>query len=497
MTTESQESNLISQESNFKQIWWKILGIIVAILVVVLIYLVSPLLLGNGAVKYADINDHYKYGSIGGEAANGIPYWVWQALPIVFADKLPGEGYTSLGFIQEPEHDLPIGFSQAKIGFNRVAQNCATCHAGTLRDTPESTPQIITAMPSNTVDLEGYIRFLSEVAIDERFTANEMMPAIEALGANFNPLEKLIYRYFAIPQTRDALITQRSKFAFLDRQSEYGPGRVDTFSSYKTRQFGFPSELLEDKELNGIADFPSVWQQQPREGMQLHWDGNNTSVNERNNSAALALVTPTTIDFDAIYRVADWLWELPPPAYPYEIDRDLATVGKTIYENNCASCHAFGGSLTGTVTPIQEIATDPGRLDSYTYETLSNQNTLFADISYRGKDQRFQNFRKTNGYANMPLDGVWLRAPYLHNGSVPTLRYLLEKPANRPQVFYTGYDVFDRDNVGFVSDVAEENGKQYFKFDTILPGNSNSGHLYGTDLESKDKTALVEYLKTL
>jgi mono/diheme cytochrome c family protein len=485
------------QEANLKQIWWKIVAIIVAILAATSIYLVSPLLLGNGTVKYADIEDHFKYGSIGGEAVNGIPYWIWKVLPVMFADKLPGEGYTSLGFIQESGQDLPIGFSQGKIGFNRVAQNCATCHAGSLRDKPESKAQIISAMPSNTVDLEGYIQFLAAVAVDKRFTAQEMMPQIEAMGANLNPLEKLIYRYFAIPQTRDALITQSSQFAFLNRQSAYGPGRVDTFSSYKTRQFGFPSDRLKEAEINGIADFPSIWQQQPRSRMQLHWDGNNTSVNERNNSAALALVTPTTIDFDSIHRVADWLWELPPPAYPYAIDRDLATEGRTIYENNCASCHAFSGAKVGKVTPIEEIDTDPGRLDSYTYETLSNQNTLFADISYRGKDQRFQNFRKTNGYANLPLDGVWLRAPYLHNGSVPTLRNLLEQPVNRPQVFYRGDDLFDQDKVGFVSDVAEENDKQYFKFDTTLPGNSNSGHVYGTDLESKDKTALVEYLKTL
>ena len=497
MTTESQKSNLTSQESKPKQIWWKILAVIVAIVVTVSIYLVSPLLLGNGTVKYADINDHYKYGSIGGEAANGIPYWVWKALPIVFADKLPGEGYTSLGFIQEPEHDLPIGFSQGKIGFNRVAQNCATCHAGTLRDTPESEPQIITAMPSNTVDLQGYVSFLSDVAIDERFTADKMMPQIEAMGANLNPLEKLIYRYLAIPQTRDALITQRSKLAFFDRQSAYGPGRVDTFSAYKTRQFNASAEELPPEELNGIADFPSVWQQKPREGMQLHWDGNNTSVNERNNSAALALVTPTTIDFAAIHRVADWLWELPAPTYPYEINPELAATGEQIYKNNCASCHAFDGNKVGKVTPIEEIGTDRGRLDSYTQEFLQNQRTLFAGISYQGEDQQFRHFQKTNGYANMPLDGVWLRAPYLHNGSVPTLKDLLEPPAKRPKAFYRGYDVFDRDKVGFVSDVAEENGKQYFKLDTTLPGNSNSGHLYGTDLPQAEKNALVEYMKKL
>jgi hypothetical protein len=83
--------------------------------------------------------------------------------------------------------------------------------------------------------------------------------------------------------------------------------------------------------------------------------------------------------------------------------------------------------------------TDRHRLDSYTYALLANQNTLYA-----GYPWRFTKFRKTNGYANMPLDGIWLRAPYLHNGSVPSLRDLMEPPENRPQSFYRGNDVFDQ-----------------------------------------------------
>ncbi len=470
---------------------------VVGIGLVAILVLVSPLLWNNGAVKYTNINEHFKYGSIGGEAANGIPYWIWKALPVVFPDKLPGAGYTSLGFIQEPGKDLPIGFSKSKILFDRVGQNCATCHAGLVRETPHSQPQIVTTMPSNTVDLAGYIKFLSDVALDRRFTAGEIMPQIEALGANLSPIEKLIYRYIAIPQTRDRLILQGSKVTFLQRQSAYGPGRVDTFTPYKTLRFNFPIDQLSADELVGIADFPSIWQQKPRQGLQLHWDGDNTSVNERNNSAALALVTPTTIDFASIHRVVDWLFELPAPKYPYQINENLAAIGQPIYENTCASCHAFGAAKVGKVTPIEEIGTDRGRLDSYTYEVLSNQNTLFAGISYQGKDQRFQNFRKTNGYANLPLDGIWLRAPYLHNGSVPTLRDLLEKPEHRPKTFYRGYDVFDAQKVGFIANVAAEGNKQFFKYDTNLPANSNIGHLYGTTLTDREKDAVVEYMKKL
>jgi len=148
--------------------------------------------------------------------------------------------------------------------------------------------------------------------------------------------------------------------------------------------------------------------------------------------------------------------------------------------------------------PIAEIATDTRRLDSYTYDVAVNQNLIFAGY----ETERFSHFRKTFGYANSPLDGLWLRAPYLHNGSVPTLRDLLEPSDKRPKTFYRGYDVYDQEKVGFVSDVAAEKGKKYFLYDTDeskQPGNSNKGHegkIYGTALTPAEKGALVEYLKT-
>ncbi|MGA7978748.1 MAG: cytochrome c, partial [Chromatiaceae bacterium] len=133
-------------------------------------------------------------------------------------------------------------------------------------------------------------------------------------------------------------------------------------------------------------------------------------------------------------------------------------------------------------------------LDNYVYDLAVNQATLYAGTPYR-----FTHFRKTFGYANMPLDGIWLRAPYLHNGSVPNLRALLEPASKRPPVFYRGNDVYDPKNVGFVSDVAEADGRRYFKYDTSVPGNGNTGHegpAFGTELPEREKAALLEYLKT-
>jgi hypothetical protein len=51
--------------------------------------------------------------------------------------------------------------------------------------------------------------------------------------------------------------------------------------------------------------------------------------------------------------------------------------------------------------------------------------------------------------------------------------------------------------LGFVSDVSEENGRKFFKYETSLPGNSNAGHVYGTNLSPAEKDAIVEYMKKL
>ena len=90
-----------------------------------------------------------------------------------------------------------------------------------------------------------------------------------------------------------------------------------------------------------------------------------------------------------------------------------------------------------------------------------------------------------------------MRAPYLHNGSVPTLWDLLQPAELRPQVFFTGSDIYDKDKVGFVTSGEQMKASADFKYDTRLEGNHNSGHLYGTQLSELDKRALIEFMKTL
>jgi mono/diheme cytochrome c family protein len=461
-------------------------------------------------VTHDEITAHFKYGSIGSEPGVSLlqpvggalpPYWVFRALPQVCRDRLPG-GFASLGFIVEEGQELPIGISRRRrMGLDHVGLNCAVCHTGTVRDTPSSPPRVVPGMPAHQLDLQSFVGFVMDCTLDNRLTAETIARYLPDSGGP-SAFERLLLRTVLIDRLKLQTLELRNRIGPIlsDRVPRWGRGRVDTFNPYKAIQFNWDLSALPPSELVGAADLPSLWNQAPREGLQLHWDGNNDSVDERNLSAGLgAGITPATVDYAGLARVRDWTWTLPPPAYPYNVDAALAERGATLYRQGCQACHGdhrfrdgvASGDRLGRVEEIDRIGTDRHRLDSYTVAFAANQYQLFPE-----SPQQFTRFRKTRGYANHPLDGIWLRAPYLHNGSVPTLRDLLEPGDRRPTVFYRGYDVFDQVNVGFVSNVPEADGQVFFRYDTSIPGNGNSGHEYGTTLPDADKRAIVEYMKT-
>ena len=440
-----------------------------------------------------DIVTEFKYGSVGTEETVGVPYWLWVVLPEVFADKLPnrpGNGYERLGFIYEtPTSDLPIGASRSGGLQPRVGLNCATCHAGSYRDAPGAPPAIVLGMPAHQMDLQAYARFLSAIAKDPRFNADTLIPAMQK-RPGFGFFDGLVYRFVAIPRSKEGILERDRRIAWFATRPPQGPGRVDTFNPYKA-MFA-EARNFEIDDTVGTADLPSLWNQRMRQGLWLHWDANNNSVDERNKSAAIgAGATPDSLDLEALDRVANWILDLKPPAYPAaRINAALVAAGTPIYREHCASCHDIGQPRVGQTIDIAEVGTDPERLRSFTAEMVPQMHTIGT-----GKPWRFSHFRKTNGYAGMPLDGIWLRAPYLHNGSVPTLRALLFLD-ERPSRFYRGYNVYDWRDVGFVS-TGSEAEQQGVEFDTSLRGNGNGGHTYGRELSVQDREALLEYLKTL
>src|SRR5581483_648873 len=403
--------------------WWRRIVLAEIVLIALLAVYLGARFLPDRAVVYSDPEEHFKYGSTGGEHESGFPYWIFQAMPRVCAQHLPGEGYASLGMIYEKDRDLPVGMSKRRYqGIDRTFLNCAVCHTSTVRDAPQSPAKLYTAMPANTFNIMAFQKFFFACGKDPKFSKEYLVPTVAQMmrekGERMGMLDRYLVYPVAIWLMRERLLMLAGRFDWANSQHDWGPGRVDTFNAAKVL-FNFPMNRLPEQELNAPSDFPSIWFQGPRKGMQLHWDGNNTLVEERNKSAAFGTgTTPPTLDTQAIARVEDWLLTKEAPKYPYPIDTAKAQRGAPLYKEYCAACHGagprdFGGEYVGKVTPLEQIGTDRRRLDSYTYQLAVNQSTLYA-----GYPWRFQHFRKTFGYANAPLDGIWLRAPYLHNGSV-------------------------------------------------------------------------------
>jgi len=490
---------------------------------------------------FVDPADEFKYGSIGSDhplAMAPIPYWIWQALPEVappsqiipqmYAKPWNGkEGFAAFGLVTEdsmPEPlanadgqrhlERPIGFSRRTVfGMDFVGVNCSFCHLTTYRDSPSDDLHTVLAGTGNAVNIEQFFLYMFNVMGNkELFETDKVMDAVDTALAKQNERlgfgQRLLYRYVIIPWFIPRLLRERERdyFDFVTpedgvmRLNTFGPGRVDTWATYKRLYVDPPQR----QKVEGIVDFPPFWNGKARSGMLMHWDGNIAVPEERNIVSALAVIGPRVeyLDFPRVQRIADFADEFMPPRFADRVPNDVPGIqhrlleqGERIFNEQCATCHAQGGDRTGTVERLEDIGTDDQRHLDFTRELADGLNQL-------GTDQwELRNFTPQHGYVNGLLDGIWLRAPYLHNGSVPTLRDMLKRPQDRPDEFCTGNDVYDWENVGFqsgfVSSDADSPCGNFFHYKTSVKGNSNSGHLFGTELEAPEKNALIEFLKTL
>jgi len=387
-------------------------------------------------------------------------------------------------------------------GVDMVWLNCATCHTGTWRESLDGPARIVPGMPSNNLDFHRFVRMILRAATDERLAPDSLLATMEQAGARLDIIDREIWRFVIQPRFREALVRMLRLQPLLERQPPWGVGRVDTFNLYKLIQLRAKAGELAIEEGVGVADFPPVFNQRPREGMNLNWDGSNASLAERNLWDAISAgATAESVDHAAIMRVAAWLGDLKAPPSPHRPDRDAVARGQAVYRHACASCHGwqgenqyvFVGNRLGLVVSIANVATYWSRLDSYTVWFHKRQLASLADTPFE-----LRHFNQTNGYANMPLDGLWLRGPYLHNGSVPTLADLLKRPEERPKAFVRGLDVVDPVNGGFRSpscNLATPSSRGEC-FDTTKPGNGSGGHEYGVGLSVSEKADLLAYLLT-
>jgi mono/diheme cytochrome c family protein len=443
-----------------------------------------------------DTDTRFKYGSIGAENDAGIPYWIFYVLPRMFPEKLPGPGgYASLGVPWEQGQELPVGFTKKVIGFPRVANNCAVCHSTRLRTATNAPPIVIAAGPGPTTNVEGFFRFFVDCAKDPRFTPDNVLWEIMNV-TELSWLDKAIYRFLIIPITKKRLLEREQQFAWVYHAAfpEWGRGRDDAMNLTKYFMLKLPMD-----DSFGPTDMPSIWNLKKYDSPtnRMNWAGDSHDAYSVIIDSALGLIGSESGPKDKAGFLAqiDWLKDYlrnkPPPKYPFALDGAKATAGKAIFDQQCATCHA--SDRTGTPLPLADVGTNRDRIDTWGKDFAVAANKVVGGM---GIERKGLVEAPLIGYNVQYLDGIWLRAPYLHNGSVPTLRDLLEPVDRRPKVFYRGYDLYDPVRGGFVSTGADAE-REGTKFDVSQRGSGNGGHTFGVTLPDTDKDALVEYLKTL
>ena len=203
---------------------------------------------------------------------------------------------------------------------------------------------------------------------------------------------------------------------------------------------------------------------------------------------------------------------LPPPPYPFaSVDLARAREGKALFKTACASCHT---PRNKTIYPASTLGVDPNRtlvntsvsryglaalvMEACSIYGLNNQGQPGADWcvpkgDWQARlDEYFRDTPRrvaegTNGYKADMLRGIWAQAPYLHNGSVPTLGQLVCS-STRPQRFLRGNLHYDEALVGFEwldrpkARYGPDDTIQVKEYDTTVPGKANTGHLFGADL---------------
>lgn len=238
----------------------------------------------------------------------------------------------------------------------------------------------------------------------------------------------------------------------------------------------------------------------------MYYDGRTDAAAVRTNMqfllgektlAEFQELEPTFRDIQAYFK------SMTPPKYPFPIETAKAERGKSVFAKSCVQCHGTygpGGEYPSRIVELKTIGTDPARAVG-----LSPRFVAHYNATWFGQESAVD--EPMIGYQAPPLDGIWATAPYLHNGSVPTLATLL-KSTDRPARFLrppsADFAHYDTEHVGWKFEVPTGTvdpsapiARTRSLFDASRFGLGNGGHTFGDALSDRERADVLEYLKTL
>jgi len=259
------------------------------------------------------------------------------------------------------------------------------------------------------------------------------------------------------------------------------------------------------------TDVPPWWHLKKKNAMFYTGSGRGDFARIMMASSLLTLRdTKEAAEVDQQFAdVVAYLESLEAPAYPWPVQEPLVKRGKVVFNQRCAECHgtyAAKGSNEADTYPnllveLKRVRTDPLLAKS---QEANEAFLAWYNNSWFATTEPTAQMVSTKGYVAPPLDGIWATAPYLHNGSVPTLEDLLDSE-QRPDRWRRSFGTdlkrdYDSERVGWKVErgaVAKNPSDARWLYDTTKPGYGNRGHTFGDKLSAADRKAVVEYLKTL
>ena len=245
-------------------------------------------------------------------------------------------------------------------------------------------------------------------------------------------------------------------------------------------------------------DPPALWISKKRKVFTVNAMRQGNFLKHITTSSILTL--KDTFEAREIYNHVKDVWAyiktIQPPKYPLPINQSLANKGKQIFAQTCSQCHGSydkDGNYPNVVIPGYIIGTDSLM---WKYFIKYPEYAEWYNKSWFATSDAHSSTKPQPGYVPPPLDGVWITAPYLHNGSVPTIENVLNSKT-RPKYWKRNFNKqeYDYEKLGWRYKTLAKPGNKK-TYNTDIPGYGNYGHTFGDHLTEAERKAVIEYLKT-